>query len=174
MNSDPRYQAVDNALPEILPAVTREQIMPYYERLIKAFGQAKDMPVGVAEARGNRPASGYYARARRCWASSKPSSGHGNGWGRMIHDASHIIFSQRHPHARSHDGGHATLEREMAEYVMLQGWLVPKPPKEAPSPDAVRAAKREALQARLARWQTKHKRATTAIKKIERKLKRMQ
>jgi hypothetical protein len=79
----------------------------------------------------------------------------------MIHDASHYVFERRHPSARPHDGGHAALEREMVEYVARKGWAVPKAPKLKARPSyAERLTHTRAL---MARWETKAKRADTAI-----------
>jgi hypothetical protein len=120
MNGDKRYMPIEEILPTIMPKVTRKEIIVYYNRLIKKFGKAKDAPEGMYLS-FQRCNTRY--RARMCWASTKPTTGHHKGWGRMIHDASHRVFRWRHPSFKPHDGGHATLEREMAEYVMRKGWL---------------------------------------------------
>ena len=167
MQNDPRYAPVAQALPEVLPAITRVEATRYYGMLVRHFGRASMMPVGVAEARNNKPVPvNYVSTGRRCWASTKPTRGHFTGWGRMIHDASHHVFRYRHPSARPHDGGHATLEREMAAYVMARGWLNPKPAKVTAKPAP--SDKLAAIDAKLKRWQTKAKRAATAIKKLNR------
>lgn len=166
MHGDPRY-ATPNAI--TYPPVTRKAILPYYQKLIRAFGKLAEMPVGIQEARTRNYTRDRRSAARRCWASTKPSSGHGNGWGRMIHDASHEIFEVRHPRARPHDGGHATLEREMAAYVEARGWLVQTAKPVTPKLDAT--AKLARIEAAIIRWNAKRKRAETALKKLHRKAK---
>jgi hypothetical protein len=168
MYADPRY-VEPNA--RAYPAVTRREIFPYYLRLITAFGKVKDMPVGVAEARLNRPARPHHGVARACWASTKPTTGHAKGWGRMIHDASHDIFGDRHPKARPHDGGHATLEREMSEYVERKGWAVPKAPVLKARPTY--AERIEHTRNLIDRWERKAKRAENAMRKLRRRVRAM-
>jgi hypothetical protein len=99
------------------------------------------------------------------WISTKPTTGHHKGWGRLIHDVSHIVFARRHPSFRPHDGGHAALEREVAEYVVAKGWLEPKPAKPEPDQRSIRYAR---VCERLKKWESKAKRAETAIKKLRR------
>lgn len=131
MNDDPRYAPIEEILPAVMPAITRKEILKYYKKLIRHFGKISLAPVNrqiqfqqlYIPKRKQSLTAKNRGTARKCWASSKPTSGHHKGWGRMIHDASHKVFRYRHPSFRPHDGGHATLEREMAEYVMKKGWL---------------------------------------------------
>ncbi len=167
MDNDPRYVPIATVLPTVLPAIDRKTARRYAEILVRRFGR-----LGLGSPNQSRPASlsdwGHTAGGRRCWASTTPtdSSNHFKGWGRLIHDVSHIVFSARHPSFRPHDGGHATLEREIAEYVVRKGWLEPKPKID---PKVVRAAR---LRTRLQRWESKAKRAQNAIKKLRRTLAR--
>jgi hypothetical protein len=172
MANDPRYTAVEAALPAALPPITREEALRAYRKLVRHFGSVKDLPVGVAEARGGRPIRTFRERARRVWIAPKPTTGHHRGWGRLIHDASHTVFERRHPHARAHDGGHATLEREMAQYVVAKGWLAGslKPPVKA---KPTISDQLKALQYRIDKWQTKARRASTALKKLHNTKKRL-
>ena len=117
MENDQRYVPVEQALPAELPAITREEADKACARIFRHFGaKALGGPNMLYDARWRRP-------TRRCWISPRPTKGHDKGWGRLIHDASHIIFRRRHPSFRPHDGGHARLEREIAQYVVAQGWL---------------------------------------------------
>jgi hypothetical protein len=90
----------------------------------------------------------------------------------MIHDASHYVFEKRHPHARPHDGGHATLERQMAKYVEAKGWpvheAVHKPKAKTVTDDTT---KLERLRASSARWESKQRRAERAIRKLAKRIK---
>lgn len=174
MNNDPRYAPVGATLPATLPPITKVEALRAYRRLVRAFGGLAHMPVTVAEGRG-RPIISKRGAARTCWASTKPTTGHSKGWGRLIHDASHYVFRIRHPHARPHDGGHATLEREMAEYVAARpewlGGLLKPIERKAPKPDA--AARLARVDAAIVRWQVKEHRAINALRKLKRKRARL-
>ena len=105
---------------------------------------------------------------RKCWLSPRPTTGHHRGWGRLIHDVSHWIFERRHPGFRPHAGGHARLEREIAAYVVGCGWLAgalvkAQPPTSRADELADRLAR---IEARIARWEGKRKRAETALRKL--------
>jgi uncharacterized membrane protein YqiK len=167
MRGDARYEPVAASLPAVLPPITAEDALRYYRKLILHFGSKKYIPVGVLEARGGRRIWTWQSKARRCWIARKPTTGHHKGWGRLVHDASHEVFEKRHPGARAHDGGHATLEREMAELVMARGWLEPRPKPAKPTTDEKRALRLARTEAALARWEAKRKRAETAIKKLQ-------
>jgi hypothetical protein len=176
MNGDPRYTGVALMLPDVLPAITRVQAVKVYNRLVRAFGGTEHIPVGVLENRGGCPIRSDYShskRGRACWASTEPTRSHFKGWGRIVHDASHYVFEKRHPSARPHDGGHAQLECQMAHYVVkhqLIERMAPKPPKRVKVDNSVKLAKTDAA---IKRWQTKAKRAATALRKLNAKRKRI-
>lgn len=65
----------------------------------------------------------FHGPARRCWITTRTNAGLNKGWQRLVHDVSHRIFARRHPGFRPHAGGHATLEWEMAQFVVQSGWL---------------------------------------------------
>jgi len=175
MNNDPRYESIND---RHYPPVTRAAILPHYLRLVRIFGALSDIPVGVAEARGARPIRSNRTRARTCWASTKPTTGHGKGWGRMIHDASHYVFEKRHPSARPHDGGHSRLEREMADYVATVGWIErAEAIKRAAKVKHGRPSYAERIEhtrALMARWERKAKRAGTALRKLKRRIRALE
>lgn len=173
-HADPRYTGVALMLPQVLPPITKVAALKAYRRLVRAFGGTADIPVGVLEARGGRAIRDFRTAARTCWASSTPTSSHLKGWGRLIHDASHYVFERRHPSARPHDGGHAQLECQMAHYVAKHGLidrLAPKPTLKRVSVD--RAVKLAQTDASIKRWQTKAKRAATALRKLNQRRKRI-
>lgn len=174
MNGDPRYTGVALMLPQVLPPITKVAALKAYRRLVRAFGGTEHIPVGVLENRGGRPIRSNRTMARTCWASTLPTTSHLKGWGRLIHDASHYVFEKRHPSARPHDGGHAQLETQMAHYVAKHGLidrLAPKPtPKRVKVDNSVKLAKTDAA---IKRWQTKAKRAATALRKLNAKRKRI-
>lgn len=109
---------------------------------------------------------------RHCWLSPKPTTGHHKGWGRLVHDISHIVFRYRHPTFRPHDYGHAHLELDIAQYVMKAGWLEGKlrpPVKPKLTTQEKRQQRLQQLDRSLARWTTKAKRAQTALRKLRTK-----
>jgi hypothetical protein len=165
MQNDIRYDPVAAALPEVLPAITMDQALRAYRRLVRAFGGVRHGPVGM-----ERPVRAYRESGRRCWASTKPTNraNHDNGWGRLIHDASHYVFQRRHPNFRPHDSGHATLEREMSQYVVSHCMLDKYRP--APKKRLTHDAKIAKCRDSIKRWESKAKRAQTALRKLKRRL----
>lgn len=117
MENDPRYAPVAAALPAVLPPITRAEATRANRKLTRHFGRR-------ALGSPNQLWNVAPIRTRRCWVSPRPTTGHLRGWGRLIHDVAHIVFRHRHPSFRPHAGGHAQLEREVAEYVVAKGWLV--------------------------------------------------
>jgi hypothetical protein len=105
---------------------------------------------------------------RTCWASTKPTQGHDKGWGRLIHDLSHIIHEYRHPKERPHGPLHSGIEREVQQYVEAHGWLAPQPESVKPTLTERRADRLASIEQRIARWERKHKRATRALAKLTR------
>lgn len=61
--------------------------------------------------------SGHKSGARRVWVSTKPTRGHHKGWGRLIHDVSHMLHAWRHPKERPHGHLHPAVEREVQIFV---------------------------------------------------------
>jgi hypothetical protein len=160
-----RYEPVRAALPEVLPAITRQEAEKAQRRLYRRFGKLED-------GRKVRP-----YQVRRCWISPRPIYGNDKGWGRLIHDVSHHIFERVYPSRRPHDPLHAHYEAEIARYVATAGWLdgTLKPrPKAKPTLIQKRLAELVKVEAALKRWTTKANRAATAIKKLRRKHKRLQ
>lgn len=160
--NDPRYAPVAASLPDRLPPISRLEAERAARGICRAFGKvALGGPSQLYPVR-------FTGTARRCWISPHETTGHYKGWGRLIHDLSHRIFERRHPTFRPHDGGHATLEREIAEYVVRAGWLDGRlKSKQKPKPD-VRAVRYQRVCERLDRWQAKLRRAQTAIRKLSR------
>lgn len=112
---------------------------------------------------------------RKSWASTEvvTYSLRNNGLQRMVHDVSHWAHDVNHSGTlKAHSPVHAELERSMIEFVIEQGLHKPKG-KKVVTPEDKKAKKLAQAQASLKRWKTKQKRATTAIKKLERKIKRL-
>jgi len=168
--NDERYDPIGQVLPPMTPPITRVEAQRAAERIYKQFGKAELRSQNVA----SFPILYGRNKARRCWASTKPAPGSdpNKGWPRLIHDVSHSIFRRRHPGFKPHAGGHATLEREIAQYVVAKGWLDAKPlrPKAAakPSRGEAQAARLARIEAAIVRWAAKLRRAENALRKLKR------
>lgn len=94
----------------------------------------------------------------------------GGGWHELVHDLSHAICNRLFPNAKGHGFQHAHTEKELIRYVVESGFLDGKLRRDKPAkakPDK-RTERHAATLAKLARWQSKLKRAQTAIRKLER------
>jgi hypothetical protein len=112
---------------------------------------------------------------RRMWLSKLPtcSSNSSKGLGRLVHDMSHDIFAEWYPNKRPHDPLHAKYETGIAAFVAtskrVAAVLAPKPPPEPPrklTATEKRSRKLLATRASIARWESKAKRATNALRKL--------
>lgn len=155
------YNDVNNAwapaLP--LPAITAKESAKFYLKLRRRFG---------APYKGRRSIT-----PRRVWAAPKgTTTALGTGWPRMVHDASHRVFGMLHPTFKTHSAAHADLELQMIGHVMAEGWLAPVV-KAAPTVDERITADLANVDARIKRWETKARRAATALRKLRAKQKRL-
>lgn len=162
-----RYDAVNAMWSRVtLPPVTRIEAERAARRLYRHFG---GLSLGGPNMLGPVRFNG---EVRRCWIISRTNAGLEKGWPRLVHDVSHRIFERRHPNFRPHAGGHATLEREIAEFVVqsrwLEGTLKPRPPAK-PTVSERRAKRIAQTEAAIARWQSKRRRADMALKKLSRR-----
>lgn len=156
------YAPVNAIWPTTLPAITREEARRAAKRLMRHFAKRDT------------------AWLRRCWIALDPAraSGLDRGWRRLVHDVSHRVYSLHRARGtgklpRIHGGFHANLERDMAAYVLAQGWL---DGRLKPAPTAKRILtpndKLAKIQAAIRRWESKRKRAETALKKLRAKERR--
>lgn len=101
------------------------------------------------------------------------------GWHGLVHDLSHRVHARLHGHSKnydSHDARHAFIEREMINHVVGSGWLdgkLRRAPKIQPPVDKTKLA-RERTVASIKRWTSKKKRAETALRKLTRRLRRLE
>jgi hypothetical protein len=97
---------------------------------------------------------------------------------RLVHDVSHFIWIAKRPAGTRahHCVEHASWERSLTLEAIKRGWHLPKKPRAVrpakPAPDPL-VVKRTKLEARLKAWRTRSKRAATAIKKLERAVRRL-
>lgn len=180
-HDDPRYRTVNELHDLGYPAITRVEASRARQLLFRAFGKLED-------AAASRTAPMWKSLAvnndtRRCWVSLRPTTGMNRGWGRLIHDVAHRVYKFRHPHrlvkvtdegaaitkrTRDHGAGENVIETEIAYYVRYQtNWLtgtLSDKPKQKPHRLPI-------LEQRLARWESKLRRAETAIKKLKKQIK---
>jgi hypothetical protein len=158
---DPRYADINNIR---WPPCSRVEAATAAGQLVRHFGKVSLAP---AELRGHDMRRLPYDVPRRCWISRTPTVGVSKGWPRLLHDVSHAIHRYRHPSQRPHGPSHAAIEREVALFAILKGWdtgkLAPKR-KAKPTKDQKLAA----LDVRMARWESKVRRAQNAMKKLRR------
>jgi hypothetical protein len=108
----------------------------------------------------------------------------GQGWHGLVHLLSHYCHRRLHPDERPHSRSHARLELRMVNEVVSRGWLAGKLTQGDEARVAASKAKRAyqdspagqiaKLRASEKRWRTRQKRATTALKKIARRLRRLE
>ena len=148
------YEPVNTVWPTELPPITSVEALVAKRKLLRHFGEGRFKTV--------------HPRVRRCWvAVSPPFNTLSRGWRRLVHDLSHRITNRFRGFGRPHNPYHAKLENEMAQYVIEAGWLsgtlkpAPRPYSRPTVTD-----KLQTIVAALKRWETKRKRADTAIKKL--------
>ncbi len=106
---------------------------------------------------------------RRCWISPRPSGLLSKSWRRLVHDISHRVFNARSRSVRPHGGFHAKLEHEMAEYVIAKGWLSGNLKTVTVKPKPSLQDKLGHVEAAIKWWESKRKRAETALRKLRKK-----
>jgi hypothetical protein len=165
--TESRYEPIHHLWSTVtVPPITRVEAERAARRIFRRFGsQALGGPLM------SRPVR-FSGRVRRCWITRKTNAGLQKGWQRLVHDISHEIFGRRHPNFRPHAGGHATLEHEIADFVIARGWLggtLRPPPRRKPSGEERRARAIERTERAIARWEVKRRRAENALKKFRRR-----
>jgi hypothetical protein len=187
MNAEQRYEPVADTLaaggfrPDSvakLPPVSREQALRVRDAIVRHFFEPKGLSVPWGwDGTGREP--------RRVWISKTPTRPRNSskGLGRLVHDLSHALFEATYRgKRRAHDPLHARYEIEMAEWVATSPSVAailappkPKAPKVKPTAQEKRSRKLALTVASIKRWESKAKRAATALRKLrarERGLKR--
>src|SRR5262245_26109782 len=153
-----RYTNVNAEWPDALPKLSGIEAMRAAKRLYR-MTMGKAWPGTWKPGRGNHRT---YPRGSVFLVNP------GQGWHDMVHDLSHYCHRRLYPGHRPHAPSHAEVERDMIRRVVGAGWLTgslrpPVKPK-APAPD-LRYAR---VLARITAWESKAKRAETALKKLRR------
>lgn len=162
MNRREWYERTNAAWPATVPALTADEAVKATKKLYRYItGRKHPWPIKLTSGR------------RKTWRiGGVMYVNHERGWHTLIHYLSHLFD----PEGGAHTKAHARLERRMILEVVRRGWLTgalratPKP--EAPPVDPA-LVKRERLLARIKRWESKERRATTALRKLRRSLKRL-
>jgi hypothetical protein len=161
-----RYQSVNGAWPDAVPALTAAEATSAAKRLYR-------LGMGRAFRGKTRLTSGRrYNYVRRGVLFVNPKGHHFGGWRDLVHDLSHYCHRRKHPGHKPHDGRgtHAFIERTMIEHVVNSGWLdgrLKRPDKPTKQTD-VRALRQRRVLERLAAWEAKRKRAERALAKLRR------
>lgn len=91
------------------------------------------------------------------------------GWKGIVHGISHWAGRRLYAGAKPHDHRVAYIERVLTEHVVTNGWLEGKlrsEPKAKPPRDLKRERYERTLAA-IKRWDSKRRRAETALRKLE-------
>lgn len=168
----PTYKEINALWPSPMPVPTPDEALAGTKRLIRrayALAREEGVATGPIPKRKFVLTSGRrYTYVRRGVWYVNPNDkdrGGGGGWGEIVHSISHWAQRRFWPSEGDHAVRHVHLERELAGYAVehfLAGQLV-RPEKAKPDPKAVRAAR---VAARIKVWQTKRKRADTALRKL--------
>lgn len=156
------YDAVNNSWDRAaLPPLTREEAGRAAKKLMRHFAHRKS------------------SWLRPCWISSKETTGHHRGWGRLAHDVSHRVYHYEYRAAvlrGGHSRTHAGIERAVIQHILKSGWLDgtlrPAPKAKRSKPTATDRLVN--TQAAISRWERKAKTATTYLKKYRARLRRLE
>lgn len=168
-----RYRKVNGAWPEgELPKPTGPEAITACRLLYRKFlGRPFRGPFKLTS--GNRhtwPRSGVFYVNPDHWRD------HGGGWRALVHSMSHLVWRRMFPNASGHATGHAHLEKQMVDHVVMSGWLdgklrrAPRVKIEKPQLD-IKQVRLTRINARIEKWITREKRAKTALAKLRRQAK---
>lgn len=196
MDNDPRYADINNG--RGYPALTRADAYKAALKILRHFSDPKN--AAMREGMGGQPVEAYRGQlmaifrrwlgntrqlgsskglGRTCWAATRPTCGHRKGWGRLIHDVSHMIHEYRHPKERPHGHLHSAIEREVQTFVDVTQMPAEftaraRDAAKRPSTDERRHVRLGALHMRLKRWESKQRRAENAAKKLRRQIRALE
>lgn len=157
-----------------LPPITREQAAKIATLIVRKFwpthGRSRFMTRAIAHGSYRYPID----KVRRVWLSKMPTTAANSskGLGRLVHDLSHDVFHATYPSRRDHDPLHARYEIDIAEFVGTSARVFailhakPKAPRVPPTAAEKRHKKLAATRESIKRWESKAKRAATALRKL--------
>lgn len=160
------YRRVNEAWPEPVPAMTFAQGSNAARRLFRwALGET--FTGTITETSGARHNKCSY---RRIIINPR------RGWKSLLHTMSHRCWRMANvgEPIRPHERGHAKLELRMIKEVIKRGWLQTEATQSKPVTPSepkhdLRVEKLIRTEALIAKWETKLKRAQTALKKLSRR-----
>jgi hypothetical protein len=109
---------------------------------------------------------------RRTWIADRPKTFNVNpdersgGWHEVVHSMSHLVAWKLHPGSKNHGAQHHWIEQEMVKHVVASGWLEGKLKRPEKPPVDKKAAKIANVALRIKRWETRRRRAETALRKL--------
>ena len=94
------------------------------------------------------------------------------GWQEIVHGLSHACHRAKNPSARPHDSQQLRIEAGMTDYAISHGFHLGKLKTKAKAKVPVDRVKQryEAMLKRRVTWESKHKRAANALKKVQREI----
>lgn len=161
-----KYESVNGKWPagtnegrDLIP--TEQEAVTGAKRLWrKAFGKAFKGKVQITSGRRYT-----WVRNHVLYVNPNQKTWKGNGgWHEIVHGISHIA-SQR-IWKENHGPRHAFIERELIEYVVSNGFLDGKLRRETKTAPAAKDVKYDRVIKRISAWETKAKRAATALRKL--------
>lgn len=150
------YRRVNAAWPAVVPPLTDDEAIRAGRKLFR-FAKGYTFRGDVVVTSGRR-----YTWVRNGTMYVNPS----HGWRDLVHFLSHYCVPGKH------GAEHARAELRMIKQVIRRGWLdgrlktAPKPEPPPPSLNEARVEKMQRIEQRIARWESKRKRAETALKKL--------
>lgn len=159
-----RYKTVNAAWPETMPTPTGQEAISATKRLYRmTMGKAWKGKVKLTSGRNHT-----WTRGGVFYINPDKRGFQFTGWKALVHDLSHYCHSRLYPNKGAHDHRHEWLEKEMISHVVANGWLDGKLRRaEKPKPN-VQDVRYQRVCARITTWESKRKRADTALKKLRR------
>lgn len=150
-----RYATLNEQWPTPLPPLTAQEAISAAKRLYR-LGTGKAFKGKFRITSGNR----------RTWIRQgvfvlNPE----HGWKHLVHAISHLAHYQQNPGKTGHHWTHLDYERRLTQAVLSKGWLDGTLRRDKAAPDP-RAIAQQRIQARIATWEAKQRRAANALRKL--------
>jgi hypothetical protein len=155
--------------PDVIPPMTADEATKAAKRLWR-YSMGTTFEGVVIITSGNRHNRiGWKGNRRAIWANPE------RGWKSFVHELSHW-FDFIANGVSKHGKHHMRFERKLIKEVIERGYLDGKlktAERAPPTVDEVKAKKLAALRARIKAWESKHRRAENALKKLRKQEKAM-